>query len=430
MNQDHAEAEVQQKHSIKDFFKSIGPGIIFALTALGAGDLVDSSVSGSHYGYALMWVLALALLVRFLIVNLMARFDMCNQQGLTLLQGYAKIGRFFPWFFAIYSIFLGHMLNAIMIKGCAQALGNMTSFNNPMLWAVVTVAVSLFIGGRNVYKKLETVMKILLAVMTLCFLGLAVACQPNPLEIVHGTFGFELPKGTGMFGALMITVSLVGSVAGSLTNFLYPHSCRAKGWVNASYKKMQRNELLFSIIMLVILNLAMWIVGAEILRPAGIEVKSLDDISKALSMTFGPAGSFIFYAGVFGALYSTVLGVATGFTAIAVENIHILRPERGEKYNHVAEDDPIYRYLSLFFLITPLVWSLPGTPDFVVITLVANVFNTVALPAIAVGLLFITNKKDFIGKYRNNWFENVVLSGTVVLAVWGAIKIAMGFFGS
>ena len=41
----------------------MGPGIVIAVTWLGAGDLVDSAVSGGSYGYALMWALALALFV-------------------------------------------------------------------------------------------------------------------------------------------------------------------------------------------------------------------------------------------------------------------------------------------------------------------------------------------------------------------------------
>ena len=93
------------------------------------------------------------------------------------------------------------------------------------------------------------------------------------------------------------------------------------------------------------------------------------------------------------------------------------------------EHDPIYKYLALFYLITPLVWSLPGLPDFVVLTLIANMFNTVALPAIAIGLLALTMSKKYMGnRFKNNWFESIVLIGAVILAVWGAIKIVMGFF--
>ena len=92
-----------KKLTLAEHIKALGPGIVFVLTAMGAGDIVDSSVSGSHYGYALMWVLAVAILVRFVIVNIMARFDMCNTEGITLLQGYGRLHKAFPWFFIIFS---------------------------------------------------------------------------------------------------------------------------------------------------------------------------------------------------------------------------------------------------------------------------------------------------------------------------------------
>jgi len=48
------------------------------LTWFGAGDVVDMAVAGANYGYALMWVLVIAILMRFLFVSLIARYQLCN----------------------------------------------------------------------------------------------------------------------------------------------------------------------------------------------------------------------------------------------------------------------------------------------------------------------------------------------------------------
>ena len=61
------------------YVRSIGPGIVIALTWLGAGDLVDSAVAGGNYGYALMWAMALGLFVRFVFVSIIAKYQLCNQ---------------------------------------------------------------------------------------------------------------------------------------------------------------------------------------------------------------------------------------------------------------------------------------------------------------------------------------------------------------
>ncbi len=100
--------------------KLLGPGIIAVLSWLGAGDLITSSVAGANYGYAMMWVLAVSLLLRYLIVNIIARFQLCNNQGMTILQGYAQLNPFFAWFLLVYALLMGHLMNAYMIKGLAK----------------------------------------------------------------------------------------------------------------------------------------------------------------------------------------------------------------------------------------------------------------------------------------------------------------------
>ena len=40
-----------------EYVRALGPGILVAMAWLSAGDLVSASVSGSTYGYALMWAL-------------------------------------------------------------------------------------------------------------------------------------------------------------------------------------------------------------------------------------------------------------------------------------------------------------------------------------------------------------------------------------
>ncbi|WP_219419818.1 hypothetical protein [Pseudonocardia nigra] len=41
------------------YVKAFGPGIVVALSWVGTGDLIDNSVAGGNYGYALLWVPAL-----------------------------------------------------------------------------------------------------------------------------------------------------------------------------------------------------------------------------------------------------------------------------------------------------------------------------------------------------------------------------------
>ncbi|RKL65041.1 Mn2+/Fe2+ transporter [Salipaludibacillus neizhouensis] len=412
---------------MKDTLRLYGPGIVMILTMMGAGDLVSSSVSGSNYGYALMWLLVGSLLIRYVICNIMGRFQMFNNQEMTILEGYSRIHKFFPYFFGIASLIIGHLIIAQMIKGSGIALAWMFGVGDEFLWSIGVVLTSLFIMGRNAYRNVELVMKVLLGVLTFCFVGLAVYSGPSVGGIIKGTIGFGLPEETGTYSVILVGLALVGAVAGSLTNLIYPYFLQDKGWTKPIHKKIQRNDLLFGFICAIILNLAIWIVGAEILRPNGIQVESVEDISRALSMHMGQLGSWIFYLGVFGILYSSVIGTANGYGKVITDCYYKITNKILKKDQKI-EGDPTFKWISLFLLISPIIWSIPGVTGFIALVLFTNALNVVGLPAIAVGLLIISNQKKYLGKATNNWFENTVLVVTTVLAIWGSYKILMSFF--
>jgi Mn2+/Fe2+ NRAMP family transporter len=427
------ETTVEQKqaaHStskIKQTLKSYGPGIIAVLAWLGAGDLVTSSVAGSEYGYSLMWILALSLLLRFLIVNIIARFQLMNKEGLTIMEGYGRLHPFFTYFLFGYALIMGHLFNAYMIKGAGEVLSTILHINQPFICSIIVVGVALFLLGKSIYLTIENIMKVLLALMTLAFFVLAFQAGPDIGQIVKGTIGFSIPSDTGVHGALLVAVSIIGAVAGSIANFVHPYFMKEKGWVKPEHKKLQRNDLLFAISVAIVINLAIWVVGAEILKPNGIKVETIDDLGKALQLNFGFVGWLIFYFGVFCTLFASIIGKTTGFPKLITDTLHIIRKDRRQKYGTKFENDPMYKWFMLFMLITPLIWSIPGMPGFISLVVGVNALNIVGFPVIAIGLLILSNKKSLLGDHRNNLVENILLVLSVILALWSAVQLAMNF---
>lgn len=409
--------------------KLLGPGIIAVLSWLGAGDLITSSVAGANYGYAMMWVLAVSLLLRYLIVNIIARFQLCNNQGMSILQGYAQLHPMFAWFMLGYALIMGHLMNAYMIKGAGEALAMLLRIDYPLLCSMAVVLAVWMLVGRNIYSMIEGVMKVLLAVMTLAFLALALMSGPDVVGIVKGTIGFSIPADEGVHGAMLVAVSVIGAVAGSVANFVHPYVMRQKGWTGPQHKRVQRNDLLFAVFVGIVINLAIWIVGAEILRPNGIQVNTLGDLGKALEMFFGPIGWYIFFVGVFATLFASISGKTTAFPMLITDAFQHVRPERRERFGKEFHKDPMHKWFMLFILVTPLVWSIPGMPDFVTLTIGVNALNIVGLPVISLGLLIMSNQKSLLSKeYRNNLFENLALAFATGLALWVAFQLAVDLF--
>nr|WP_312508068.1 Nramp family divalent metal transporter [Pseudomonas luteola] len=417
------------RYSLSNLAKVLGPGIIAVLSWLGAGDLITSSVAGSNYGYAMMWVLAVSLLLRFLIVNIIARFQLCNNQGMSILQGYAQLHPLFAYFMFGYALIMAHLTNAYMIKGAGEALSTLLHINQPLLCSVAVVLAVWMLVGRNFYAMIEGVMKLLLAIMTLAFLTLAIMATPDMGGILRGTIGFSIPADEGVHGALLVAVSVIGAVAGSFSNFVHPYVMKEKGWTGPEHKRIQRNDLLFAVIVGIIINLAIWVVGAEILRPNGIQVNTLDDLGAALELYFGQGGWLIFFVGVFATLFASISGKTTALPMLITDAFQYIRPVRRERYGKVLHHDPMHKWFMLFILVTPLVWSLPGMPNFVTLTIAVNALNIIGLPVISLGLLIMSNQKSLLGKYRNNWFENIALGFATALAVWIAFQLGINLFG-
>lgn len=419
-----------QDSGLRRLAKLLGPGIIAVLSWLGAGDLITSSVAGANYGYAMMWVLAVSLLLRFLIVNIIARFQLCNNRGMSILEGYAQLHPVFAWFMLGYALIMGHLTNAYMLKGAGEALATLLHLDQPLLCSVAVVIAVWLLVGRNFYALIEGVMKVLLAVMTLAFITLAVMSGPDLGGILRGTIGFSIPPDEGVHGALLVAVSVIGAVAGSIANFVHPYVMKEKGWTGPEHKRIQRNDLLFAVVVGIVINLAIWVVGVEILRPNGLQVNTLSDLGAALELFFGAGGWLIFFTGVFATLFASVVGKTTAFPMLITDALQHIRPERRERYGKTFHKDPAHKWFLLFILVTPLVWSLPGMPDFVTLTIGVNALNIVGLPVISLGLLIMSNQKSLLGdKYRNNWFENLALGFATLLAIWVAIQLGLQLLG-
>ena len=419
-----------QGSGLRRLAKLLGPGIIAVLSWLGAGDLITSSVAGANYGYAMMWVLAVSLLLRFLIVNIIARFQLCNNRGMSILEGYAQLHPAFAWFMLGYALIMGHLTNAYMLKGAGEALATLLHLDQPLLCSAAVVIAVWLLVGRNFYALIEGVMKLLLAVMTLAFITLAVMSGPDLGGILRGTIGFSIPPDEGVHGALLVAVSVIGAVAGSIANFVHPYVMKEKGWTGPEHKRIQRNDLLFAVVVGIVINLAIWVVGVEILRPNGLQVNTLSDLGAALELFFGAGGWVIFFTGVFATLFASVVGKTTAFPMLITDALQHIRPERRERYGKTFHKDPAHKWFLLFILVTPLVWSLPGMPDFVTLTIGVNALNIVGLPVISLGLLIMSNQTSLLGdRYRNNWFENLALGFATLLAIWVAIQLGLQLLG-
>ena len=414
-----AEAPPPVPRTFLEYARSFGPGIVIMLTWLGAGDVVDMGVAGSNYGYSLMWVLVVALLMRFLFVSLIARYQLCNQHGEGVLDGLARLHRGYPPALFLAAIVMGHVYGSYMTVGVGEVCRNLFGAGQVWQFALAANLIALALLQSS-YDRLENVFKFFLAVLSISFVGSALWVGFDPAAVLRGLYRVSLPEQQGRFSPLLVAGAMIGAVGGSLMNLAYPYFLEAKGWRGPEYRRVQFYDFLLAVTVMIVLNLAVWVLGAELLYPDK-QIHTLDDLPRLLSTVLGPGGRWLFYLGIFAAIYTSILGHAAGLAALGSHAWLRWHAPPGPLSTDYRQH-PLYRRIVVWCLISPLIWTAPGMPDFVTLTLIANSAQVVLLPLLAGGLWWITASPRHIGaEHCNRWWENAVMAVLFALAVSGAV---------
>ncbi|MEO2047908.1 MAG: Nramp family divalent metal transporter [Pirellulales bacterium] len=413
-----------------EYIRSFGPGIIVVLTWLGAGDIVEVGVAGGNFGYALMWVVVMAVVMRFLLVSLIAKYQLCNQHGEGVLDGLARLHSAYPLLLLIATVVMGHIYCSYMTVGIGEACVNLTGVGQTWHWAVFWNAIALGIVFKPTIGRIESLFKVFLAVLSISLVGTALWVGPNPTGILEGTFAFKLPEQSGRFEPLLIAIGMIGAVGGSMMNLVYPYFLDSKGWRGPQYRRVQMYDFLLAMIVMIVLDLAIWTLGAELLYPRGLTIETMDDLPRLLSQVLGSGGRVLFYLGIFAAIYSSLVGHALGLGYLGSHAYLRWKIGPGSKIGDYRTHS-CYRWIAVWCLVTPLVWTAPRMPGFVYMTLLANSGQVVLVPLIAGGLWWITARPQYIGQQHcNRWWENLIMLFLFGLALWGACGAVYSVYGA
>jgi Mn2+/Fe2+ NRAMP family transporter len=404
-----------------EYCRSFGPGIVIVLTWLGAGDVVDMGTAGANYGYALMWVFVLAIAMRFVFVSLIARYHLCNQHREGVLDGLVRLHPAYAPILFVAAVVMGHVYGSYMTRGIGEVSRHMFGFGAIWQWAVAWNALALYLVFQPSYRTLELIFLAFLALLSISFLGCAIWVGFDPRELAGGLVRMELPGSQGAYDPWRVALAMIGAVGGSLMNLVYPYFLDAKGWRGPQYRRVQMYDFVLAVAAMLVLNLAVWVLGAELLYPDR-RIEHLEDLPNLLSNVLGPSGRLLFYAGIFSAIYTSIIGHATGLGSLGTHAWLRMRtgaPPAGTDFRR----HPCYRWIAASCLVPPLIWTMAGMPGFVALTLAANSAQVVLLPMLAGGLWWITASERLIGRqYRNRWWENVVMAGLFSLAIYFALQ--------
>jgi Mn2+/Fe2+ NRAMP family transporter len=379
------------------------------------------ATAGANYGYSLLWVFVVAILFRFLFVSLIVRYQLCNQHREGVLDGLARLHPLYAPILFFAALVMGHVYGSYMTRGVGEVCRAVFGVGQIWQWAVLSAGVAWYLVFRPSFRRLEQIFFFFLAVLSVSFLGSAIWVGFDPGDVARGLVRMEMPGKHGAYDPSQVALAMIGAVGGSLMNLVYPYFLDAKGWRGPQYRRVQLYDFSLGILAMLVLNLSIWILGAELLYPDR-HIQHLEDLPNLLSTTLGEPGRLLFYAGIFSAIFTSIVGHAAGLGRLGTHAWLRWRAGSGaiaSDYRH----HPCYRWIAFSCLVTPLVWTLPGMPGFVALTLAANSAQVILLPLLAGGLWWITASARLIGPdHCNRWWENVLMGTLFALASYFAFR--------
>jgi Mn2+/Fe2+ NRAMP family transporter len=399
---------------------AFGPGIVFVLCAVGPSDLVSGSVAGSAYGYSLLWLLVLALLARYLILDATARYVMVS--GETLLAGFGRISRWILllWFLMVLlKRHLSGLVKLVLLGTASHIVLPLPTPHSVAIWGLSwwVIGFALMYWGR--YGVIEKLSKPLAFLLGACLAAAAIMSRPAPAELVTGVLSPVIPTEPGLYGPVVVLMTVMSATA-SFSNLKYSAFVHEKGWRSASFLRGQRMDLLLSMGSVFCMLAMIQIAAAGLLRPRGIEVGAIEDLIPIFSQVLGDWGRIVLGVTLWALAFSNYLGSTTSY-GIMISDVYyrfIRRdPEIAER-NQAAGKMPAYRWLVLYVFISPLYvfFFTDWTP--VWLLLLQDAAGLLSLPLIILAVLRLTIDKKIMGIHVNNWFTNVVLLLTTVAAVY------------
>ncbi len=402
--------------NLYSFFRYLGPGFVVAATGVGAGDLIAASVAGARYGTIILWAALLGGLLKFVLNEGVARWQIATDT--TLLEGWIhKLPRGVSWYFLLYLLLWSFVVAGALISFCGLAAHTLFPLfaearASVIAWGAIhsLAAAGLVYTGR--YSLIENLMKFFIGLMFIVVLASAILANPDWLEVLPALLIPRLPAEPQ---AVVLTLGIIGGVGGSVTLLCYAYWLKEKNWQGAAFLRHTRIDLGVAYLLTSLFGIAVIIIASG-LRPGQVEgYDMILSIAGKLEESAGPFGKWAFMIGFWGAVFSSMLGVWDGVPYLFADFVEAYRNRNkvGSVKGQVSSRSPYYRAFLAFLAFPPILLVVFGRPVWVGIAYAVT--GAFFMPFLAALLLYMNNRKEWVGRLKNNRLVNAILVGTLVL---------------
>ncbi len=397
-----------KKTTLVDTLKIIGPGVAVAATGVGAGDMIAAAVAGAKYGTVILWAAVLGALIKFILNEGIARWQLAT--GQTLLEGWIdKLGGRVSVFFAVYLILWSFIVAGALIVACGLAAHALIPQLSVSWWGIVhSIAAALLVYmGR--YALFERLMKLFVAMMFSVVIICALMVIPDWATLLSSLFLPSFPVGSGKF-----LLGVIGGVGGSLTLLNYSYWIREKNWYGKDFKRHTNIDLGAAYGLISLFGIALMVISAGVHPEVITDSEMVLAVANQLGEVIGPLGKWIFLIGFWGAVFSSMLGVWQGVPYIFTDFMLIQKQKDDlSKPIEVNVNSIYYKGYLLYMAFPPMLLLLFDKPVWIVV--IYAIIGALFMPFLAATLLYMNNRRDWVSEFKNQWYVNLLLLLSLVV---------------
>ncbi len=396
-----------------NWYRVIAPGLMMAATGVGAGDLMTGTLAGAELGTTVLWAVAAGAFLKFVLSEGVARWQLAT--GTTLLEGWNdKLGSWIRWVFlaylSLFAVVVGRALaNACGVAGTALLPVGETQ-TSVVIWAAIHSLAGLAIVLRGSFKAFESIMSALIGLMFVTVVATTALIAPPLGELAAGLVP-TMPADGGSW-----VLAVLGGVGGTVTLLSYGYWIREQDRRGRDMLKTCRIDLGVGNGVTAIFGFCVIVIGSQI-DVAGGGAALATQMADRLAGAIGPTGKWVFLAGFWGAVFSSLLGVWQSIPYLFANFARLRTGADGD----LRSSAPYRLSVALVAVVPLFLLNAPVRQ----IQLTYGVLGALFLPLLALTLLLLNNRRAWVGREsRNPMWINVALGACVVF--FAALPLVSG----
>jgi manganese transport protein len=397
---------------------AIGPGLFLIGYNIGTGSVTTMAKVGAEHGMSLTWTLFLSCIFTYILMVAYGKTTLVTSRTALLnIKNNFTYGSILA-IYIIIALVVGELLSLMGIFGIVTDLLQEAirllfgSADFSTFWITLVLVVALyFLLWKGIYRTFEKVLTFFVILMALSFIAVFIMVKPT-IPVINGL----IPNIPDTPGSFRLIAAIAGTTCSAAVFIMRSTVVAEKGWTIKNLKH-EKKDAAVSASMMFFLSIVIMAVSAGTLHVMGLDLTNTVEMVSLFQPIGGKIAAFVLILGIVGA------GISTVFPIILIAPWLISDFTGKERNIH----SPMYRILGLAGILFGFGSQfIEATPP--VLMVFAQAFQALILPAVAIPVFILINRKSLMNKYVARPGMNIGLAAVVLFSLVTAYFAIVDFF--